>query len=129
MQTAASNNPNAFTGIAGSASLSDLIQMECSVMATRAVRIDRGEISGRIYFARGQVVHAEVGELTGEAALFELMRWPGGHVVIADGVHPATETIDRHWQSLLLAAAPPAEPREPQPYAIKPRTVIGRRRR
>ena len=129
MQTAASNNPNAFTGIAGSASLSDLIQMECSVMATRAVRIDRGEISGRIYFARGQVIHAEVGELSGEAALFELMRWPGGHVVIADGVHPATETIDRHWQSLLLAAAPPGELREPQPYAIKPRTMIGRRRR
>ena len=126
MQTASANHPNAFTGIAGSVTLVDLIQMECSIMATRAVRIDRGGISGRIYFARGQVIHAEVGELTGEAALFELMRWPGGHVVIADGVHPAAETIDRHWQSLLLAAAPAAER---QPYAIKPRSVVGRRRR
>lgn len=129
MQTVTNQNPNAFTGIAGNVTLGDLIQMECSIMATRAVRIERGEISGRIYFARGQVVHAEVGELTGEAALFEMMRWPGGHVVIADGVHPAAETIDRHWQSLLLAASPSAEAREPQPYAIKPRTVIGRRRR
>ncbi len=129
MQTVTNHNPNAFTGIAENVTLSDLIQMECSIMATRAVRIERGEISGRIYFARGQVIHAEVGELTGEAALFEMMRWSGGHVVIADGVHPATETIARHWQSLLLAASPPAEAREPQPYAIKPRTVIGRRRR
>ena len=129
MQTATNQNPNAFTGIAGSVTLVDLIQMECSIMATRAVRIDRGEISGRIYFARGQVIHAEVGELIGEPALFEMMRWPDGHVVIADGVHPAEETIDRHWQSLLLAASPAPEPAERQPYSIKPRTVIGGRRR
>ena len=129
MQTAATNNPNTFTGIAGSVTLGDLIQMECSIMATRAVRIDRGEISGRIYFARGQVIHAEVGELTGEAALFELMRWPGGHVVVADGVQPAKETIARHWQSLLLEAAPAPKPPERDPFAIKPRTFLGRRRR
>ena len=126
MSTAATTHSETFTGIAGSVTLGDLIQMECNVMATRAVRIDRGEISGRIYFARGQVIHAEVGELTGEKALFEMLRWKSGHIVVADGVHPATETIDRHWQSLLLEAAPAAE--RPA-YAIKPRTLIGRRRR
>ena len=126
MHTAITAKSESFTGIAGSVTLGDLIQMECSVMATRAVRIDRGETSGRIYFARGQVIHAEVGELAGETALFEMLRWKSGHVVVADGVHPATETIDRHWQSLLLAAAPAAE--RPT-YTIKPRTVIGRRRR
>lgn len=129
MQTATTDNPNTFTGIAESVTLGDLIQMECSIMATRAVRIDRGEMSGRIYFARGQVIHAEVGELTGEAALFELMRWPGGHVVVADGVQPAKETIARHWQSLLLEAAPVPKPPERDPFAIKPRTFLGRRRR
>ena len=126
MHTAVTTNSETFTGIAGSATLADLVQMECSVMATRAVRIDRGETSGRIYFARGQVIHAEVGELTGEAALFEMLRWNGGHVVVADGVHPATETIDRHWQSLLLEAAPATKR---LPFPIKPRTVIGGRRR
>ena len=71
MQTAPTNEPNTFTGISGSTALADLIQMECSVMATRAVRIERGEKSGRIYFSRGQIVHAEVGEIKGEPALFE----------------------------------------------------------
>ena len=91
MHTAVTAKSESFTGIAGSVTLGDLIQMECSVMATRAVRIDRGETSGRIYFARGQVIHAEVGELAGETALFEMLRWKSGHVVVADGVHPATE--------------------------------------
>ena len=104
MPPASKTKPHAFTGLSGSVSLADLIQMECSVVSTRAVRIDRGTVSGRIYFSCGQVIHAEVGKLTGEAALFELLSWPDGHVVIADGVQPATQTIARHWQRLLLEA-------------------------
>ena len=126
MQTATVNPPNTFTGISGCASLADLIQMECSILATRAVRIECGEKSGRIFFARGQVVHAEVGELAGEAALFEMLTWPGGHIVTADGVHPLSETIHRHWQRLIIAAAPAADR---APIAIRPRTFAGRRRR
>ena len=127
MQTAPTNELTTFTGISGSTALADLIQMECSIMATRAVRIERGEKCGRIYFSRGQVIHAEVGDLCGEPAFFEMLTWPGGHVVIADGVQPAEETIDRHWQSLLLAATP-AAPERPT-IAIRPRTFSGRRRR
>ena len=102
MQTAPTNQTNALTGISGSASLPDLIQMECSIMSTRAVRIEHGEKSGRIYFSRGQVIHAELGKLNGEAALFEMLGWAGGHIVIADGVQPTEQTIVRHWQRLLL---------------------------
>lgn len=126
MQTISNHESNAFTGITGSASLADLIKMECSVSSTRAVRIDSGEKCGRIYFSRGQVVHAEFGDLQGEAALFEMLGWSGGHVVIADGVQPAEETIDRHWQRLLIAAVPAVE-RTPVP--IRPRTFAGRRNR
>ena len=126
MHTASANEPCTFTGISGGASLPDLIQMECSILATRAVRIERGEKCGRIYFSRGQIIHAEVGELHGEAALFEMLRWPGGHVAVADGVQPASETIDRDWQRLLLDAAP--APERPA-IAIRPRTFAGKRRR
>lgn len=104
MPSASNSKPSTFTGLSGSASLADLIQMECSIAATRAVRIERGEMCGRIYFSRGQVIHAEVGQLTGEAALFEMLGWPGGHVLIADGVQPATQTIARDWQRLLIEA-------------------------
>ncbi len=93
-----------FTGITGEGSLVDLIHMECSIMATRAVRIERDEMSGRIYFLRGQVVHAETGSLSGEAALFEMLGWNHGHVIVVDGVRAQAQTIARHWQSLLMEA-------------------------
>lgn len=126
MQSAPTNEPTTFTGISGGTSLADLIQMECSIMSTRAVRIERGNECGRIFFARGQVVHAEIGGTTGERALFEMLRWPGGHVVIADGVQPDSETIDRDWQRLLSEARPAAD--RPT-VVIRPRTFPGRRRR
>jgi hypothetical protein len=94
-----------FAGMAGAVTLQDLIRIECSILATRAVRLDRGDVSGRIYFARGRVVHAEVGELTGEAALFEMLAWAGGDLVVADGLQPREETISRSWQALLADAA------------------------
>ncbi len=122
MQTTSENQTPAFTGVTDIGSLADLIQMECSVMATRAVRIDWKDRCGRIYFSRGQVVHAEVAALVGETALFVILAWPGGHVVIADGVQPPFETINRHWQSLLIEAAP-------QPMPIRPRLFSGRRKR
>ena len=107
MQPASTTKPSTFTGLPGCGSLADLIRMECSIAATRAVRIERGTMSGRIYFSRGHVIHAESGKLTGEAALFEMLGWPGGHIVVADGVQPAVQTIARHWQRLLIEARPP----------------------
>jgi len=95
----------AFAGMAGAVTLQDLIRIECSILATRAVRLDRGDVSGRIYFARGRVIHAEVGELTGEPALFEMLGWAGGDLVVADGLQPREETISRSWQELLADAA------------------------
>jgi hypothetical protein len=95
----------AFAGMAGSVTLQDLIRIECSILATRAVRLDRGDVSGRIYFARGRVIHAEVGDLTGEPALFEMLGWAGGDLVVADGLQPREETISRTWHALLADAA------------------------
>ncbi len=84
--------------------LRDLIQMECSIKSTRAVRLEREGESGRLYFAHGQVVHAEVGKLSGEPALFEMLSWAGGSYIIADGLQPREETISRSWQALLADA-------------------------
>jgi hypothetical protein len=51
------------------------------------------------------VVHAELGNLTGEAALFEMLRWATGSFTIEEGVRPIDETIERDWHNLLLEAA------------------------
>jgi hypothetical protein len=79
--------------------------MECLAMTTRAVRIDREDRQGRIFFTGGQIVHAEVGDMKGEPALFELLNWPAGSFVVEDGLRPLENTIDRDWNMLLMAAA------------------------
>ncbi len=86
-------------------SLPDLIQMQCLNMTSRAVRVDAESVTGRIYFAGGQIIHATVGMLSGEAALFEMLRWKYGTFSFEDDSSAQHETVMRHWQSILLEAA------------------------
>jgi hypothetical protein len=94
-----------FEGVIRGATLPDLIQMECLAGTTRAVRVDRGDRVGHIFFAGGQVVHAEVDHLRGEPALVELIGWPDGRFSIEQGLTPYERTISCSWESLLIAAA------------------------
>jgi hypothetical protein len=105
MQSAAMLAHKGFEGVIQGATLADLIQMECLALTTRAVRVDVSGTSGRLFFTGGQVVHAEVGELKGEPALFEMLRWATGSFNIEEGVRPIDETIQRDWHNLLLEAA------------------------
>jgi hypothetical protein len=106
MQSAAMLAHKGFEGVIQGATLADLIQMECLALTTRAVRVDGGaSTSGRLFFTGGQVVHAEVGDVKGELALFEMLRWATGSFTIEEGVRPIDETIQRDWHNLLLEAA------------------------
>lgn len=88
-----------------SANLHNLVQMECLGMHTRMIRVDRGDVVGRIYVTGGQIVHAEVGGLAGQEALFEMMTWTRGAFSLEDGVRALDETITRPWENLLMEAA------------------------
>lgn len=105
VEPSGSLEPNGFAGQMLGASLPDLIQMQCLTMVTRAVRVDANSVTGRIYFAGGQIVHASVGMLSGEAALFEMLSWKNGTFTCEDGVRSPDETVTRHWQGILLDAA------------------------
>ncbi len=105
MSSLAIPSPRGFEGVVQGVTLLDLIQMECLAMSTRAVRIEHGGRTGRIFFTGGQIVHAEVDGLKGEPALFELLRWSGGSFIVEDGLRPLEDTINRDWHSLVMAAA------------------------
>lgn len=105
MRTNAQTATKGFEGVMLGATLQDLIQMECLALATRAVRVSTEDRSGLIYFAGGQVVHAKVGDVVGEDAVFEMLTWKNGGFIIQEGVKPTDESITRHWQGLLLEAA------------------------
>jgi len=124
MQSSAMLAHKGFEGVIQGATLHDLIQMECLALSTRAVRVDGAGTSGRLFFTGGQVVHAEVGELKGESALFEMLRWATGSFTIEEGVRPIDETIQRDWHNLLLEAAHFADERGPVtvPASVVPLT-------
>lgn len=115
--------PRGFEGVMLAASLNDVIQMECLSMSTRAVRVDCGGRTGRIFFAGGQVVHAEVGDLIGEDAFFEIVHWPKGSFQIEEGVRAIDETITHNWESLLMEAAQRHDERPPGTVTAFPITA------
>ncbi|RMH64587.1 MAG: response regulator [Calditrichaeota bacterium] len=91
-----------FTGSLEDFQLGDLIQMNCLGRLTNAIRVQSGSQTGTIYFDDGNIVHAEVGDLVGEEAFYEIIMWPGGNFALNKSLKAENETILKGWQSLLL---------------------------
>ncbi len=83
-------------------SLVDLVQLECLSHSSSVLRLEHGSNSGRIWINSGEVVDAEVADLAGEPAFFELMRWKAGNFEILPAEPGRNRRIDVSWQALLL---------------------------
>lgn len=91
----------------------EVIQLKCLAAATTALDFIRTRgPGGRVWFEKGEVVHAETGAIVGESALVEMMNWPGGSIVEVEVARCANRTIDIPWQSLLMRVAQAADERE-----------------
>lgn len=86
-------------------SVADLVQMNCLSGATCAVRVSSRQRIGTLYFAGGNIVHAEAGGLAGDAAVLEIAKWQDGtfEPYASDGTAPTT--VRSSWQNLLITAA------------------------
>ena len=82
--------------------LSDLIQMNCLGRMTSCLYVNRDESEGKIYFAEGNLIHAECDSMEGEEAFYEMLSWEGGGFSTKRGEEAPKETIIKGWQSLLL---------------------------
>ena len=72
----------AFQGSLKELPLPDIIQLVSVSGKTGVFTLKRnGDSSGEIYLRSGQIVHAHVGDLTGEEAVYELAIWPEGEFV------------------------------------------------
>lgn len=90
----------------------EVVQFKCLSASTTALDFLRpcGR-SGRMWFEKGEITHAETGEFRGEAALIEMMLWPSGSIVEVN-VPPCEErSIEVPWQSLLMIVAQAADER------------------
>jgi len=83
----------------------DLIQMECLSGARKSVSVRSGSRVGYLFFERGQLVHALLGNRVGDAAALGMLAWESGEVVPCDSSWPRSRTVKSPWQSLLMQAA------------------------
>jgi len=83
-------------------SLPSIIQLNCTEMNTAKVSLRYQEKEAIICFAEGAIVHAEVGDLVGEEAVYELLTWPDGSFVVERDVKAPERTITTNWNMLLL---------------------------
>jgi predicted regulator of Ras-like GTPase activity (Roadblock/LC7/MglB family) len=83
-------------------SLANLIQLNCQEMNDVKITMEYLGKEGVIFCSGGNIVHASTGQLTGEEAVYELLRWGGGTFSLKNGITPPQRTVERNWNSILL---------------------------
>jgi hypothetical protein len=96
----------AFQGSLKELPLPDIIQLVSVSGKTGVFSLNRnGDSNGEIYLRGGQIVHAFVGDLQGEEAMYELAIWPEGEFVFTPGQETDLTTIHKSNTNLLMEAA------------------------
>jgi hypothetical protein len=83
----------------------DIIQLVSVSGKTGMFMLVRGGERGYIYLRNGRIVHAELGSLKGEEAVYALAIWSSGDFQFSPGKETETTTIDKTNTSLLMEAA------------------------
>jgi hypothetical protein len=83
----------------------DIIQLVSVSGKTGMFTLVRGAERGYIYLRNGQMIHARVGDLAGEEAIYALAIWSSGDFQFSPGEEPDTVSIEKSNTSLLMEAA------------------------
>ena len=83
----------------------DIIQLVSVSGKTGVFMLVRGAERGFIFLKNGRIVHAELGGLVGEEAVYALAIWSTGDFQFTPGKEVETVTIDKTNTSLLMEAA------------------------
>ncbi|MGB9590025.1 MAG: response regulator, partial [Candidatus Hydrothermia bacterium] len=92
-----------FRGVVRDLKLVDVLQILSLERSTAAVAVSGSAGSGSIYFADGDVVHAELGKLSGEEAFRAIVEMEGGSFSLRRGVTTTARTINKTLDNLLLS--------------------------
>lgn len=83
----------------------DIIQLVSVSGKTGMFMLMRGSERGYIYLRNGRIVHAEMGGVSGEEAVYALAIWATGDFQFTPGKESEATTIDKTNTSLLMEAA------------------------
>lgn len=99
-----SENISGFQGAVAGLSLTDVIQLKGHNKYTGAITVEYGDSQGVIYFVDGEIIHAEQGGESGEQAIYQIIKWPGGKFNIHPEMTSNVCTIHYRTDFLLLEA-------------------------
>lgn len=95
----------AFQGSLKELPLPDIIQLVSVSGKTGKFTLTRDADRGYIYLKNGQMVHAFVGDLIGEEAIYALAIWNQGEFQFSPNEEPDRQTISKSNTNLLMEAA------------------------
>ncbi|MEO8379875.1 MAG: DUF4388 domain-containing protein [Acidobacteriota bacterium] len=95
----------AFQGSLKELPLPDIIQLVSVSGKTGKFTLTRDTDRGFIFLKNGQMVHATVGDLIGEEAIYSLAIWNQGEFQFTPGEEPDRQTITKSNTNLLMEAA------------------------
>jgi predicted regulator of Ras-like GTPase activity (Roadblock/LC7/MglB family) len=98
------DNVNGFQGAVAGLSLTDVIQLKGHNKYTGCITVIYGSSEGVIYFADGEIIHAVQGNDTGEEAIYQIIKWPGGNFNIHPEMTSNVCTIHYRTDFLLMEA-------------------------
>jgi hypothetical protein len=90
----------AFQGSLKELPLPDIIQLVSVSGKTGKFTLSRDHDRGYIYLKNGQMVHATVGDLVGEEAIYALAIWKQGEFQFGPGEEPDRQTITKSNESV-----------------------------
>lgn len=105
LESLASAPAEGFRGMLRQVGLPDVLQMECLGRKSSVLEVSSPTATGRVFIEDGSIVHAEIGAVHGEPALFQMLALSGGEFHLKPFAPPPRQTIDGHWESLLMEAA------------------------
>ena len=85
--------------------LADVIQLISVSGKTGMFHLKKEQHIGSIYLKDGNIVHAELDEIKGEEAVYELAIWNDGEFNFEPDVEPGVKTISKSNTNLLMEAA------------------------
>jgi CheY-like chemotaxis protein len=94
-----------FRGVLRRVGLQDVIQMECLARSSSVLEVSNGQVDGKIFIETGQIVHAQVGIISGEDAFNQLLALRGGQFALKPFSEPSARSVSGQWEFLLMEAA------------------------
>jgi len=114
-----------FRGVLRRVGLQDIIQMECLSRHSVVLYISTEPAHGEVFIREGKIIHAQVGDLVGEAAFNQLLALKGGEFDLRAYEEPGQESIEGQWEFLLMEAARQLDEQSQSPTAEQELSAAG----